>query len=204
MVKITHIGRACFQIEGKDISYVVDPYDETVAPMPHLTADYLLISHEHGDHNNRAAVTVTKTDTPANVKTIASFHDDEQGAKRGNNIIHVINVDDVKVCHLGDLGHLLSPEQVAAIGKVNVLMIPVGGFYTIDAAQALEVINQLEPQIIIPMHYRPAKVQKDAGNYNIATVDDFITLAKQSGLDIQTPNQNWFDYSPNQTGVLVI
>jgi L-ascorbate metabolism protein UlaG (beta-lactamase superfamily) len=180
-MKITHIGHACFLIEGGEQSFAIDPYDDSIGiAMPHLAADYLLVSHEHYDHDNRAAVTVKYPDEiPQNVKTVNSFHDNQGGALRGKNKIHIINIDSQKVCHLGDLGQVLTDEQVAQIGEISVLLVPVGGTYTIDARGAITVCQQLKPETIIPMHYKTLGI-----NLNIAPVDEFAELAKENNLPI--------------------
>ncbi|MDR1032630.1 MAG: MBL fold metallo-hydrolase [Candidatus Nomurabacteria bacterium] len=180
-MKLTHIGHACFLIEGEEQSFVIDPYESSIGiEMPWLTADYLLISHEHYDHNNRAAVEAKyPNEAPPNVKIVDSFHDDQGGALRGANKIHIIDVDGQKVCHLGDLGHTLTDEKVAQIDKVDTLLVPVGGTYTIDAHGAITVCKQLKPKIIIPMHYKTPGV-----NLDIAPVDEFAQLAKENNLPV--------------------
>jgi L-ascorbate metabolism protein UlaG (beta-lactamase superfamily) len=179
MVKITHIGHACFYIEGATQSLVIDPYDSSIGiAMPHLTADYLLVSHEHYDHNNRAAVDVKYPDTvPPNVRAVSSFHDDVGGSKRGENTIYIIDIDGQKICHLGDLGQILSQQQLSEIGKIDILLVPVGGNYTIDAKQAVAVCRQIQPSKIIPMHYKTAGVTLD-----IAPLDQFTQLIEQTDL----------------------
>ena len=140
------------------------------------TADIVTVSHGHDDHNNVAAVrgdplAVKESGTykGIKIKAVATAHDDAGGSKRGTNTIFCFDVDGVNVCHCGDLGHLLTGEQVKAIGKVDVLMIPVGGFFTIDAAAADKVIAQLKPKIIIPMHYLTEKI-----SLPISGPDDFL------------------------------
>jgi len=147
-----------------------------------IIADIITISHEHGDHN--AANDVNQAKEGAKIIRgvekskakgitfggIASFHDKEQGAKRGANTIIVFKLDGITFCHLGDLGHLLSDKQIKEIGKVDVLFIPVGGGPTINAEEAIAIINKLNPKIAIPMHYR----HKRAEITWLAPVDDFL------------------------------
>jgi L-ascorbate metabolism protein UlaG (beta-lactamase superfamily) len=148
--------------------------------MPHLTADYLLISHEHYDHNNRSAVTVKFPDEiPPNVKIVDSFHDNQGGALRGMNKIHIIDIDGQRICHLGDLGQILAEQQLLEIGKIDTLLIPVGGTYTINAAEAVKICRQIKSKTIIPMHYLTKGVTLD-----IAPVDEFVRLATQANLNI--------------------
>jgi L-ascorbate metabolism protein UlaG (beta-lactamase superfamily) len=142
------------------------------------SADVVTVSHEHGDHNNVAAVKgnpqVVKGAGAKEAKGIKfngvpTYHDDAQGGQRGPNTIFCFEVDGIKVCHLGDLGHTLSDKEVAEVGKVDILLVPVGGFFTIDAKVATAVSSKLAPKVIIPMHFKTDKCA-----YPIATVDDFI------------------------------
>ena len=134
------------------------------------------MSHDHFDHNNVASVggnpQVVKEPVEAKgikFEGVATHHDASGGSERGNNTVFSMDIDGVKVCHLGDLGHPLSDQQVADIGKVDVLLIPVGGFFTIDAKVASEVCDRLNPRVIIPMHYKNDKL-----DFPIAGVDDFL------------------------------
>ena len=140
------------------------------------SADIVTVSHEHGDHNNVAAVrgnpeAVRGTTKIRGIefKGIPTYHDEAGGSKRGDNTIVCLEVDGVGVCHLGDLGHQLSNRQVAEVGRIDILLIPVGGVYTIDAKVATEVCNQLKPKVIIPMHYK-----NDKCGFPIAGVDEFL------------------------------
>ena len=141
-------------------------------------ADIVTVSHDHADHNNSATVSgqpqVVKTAGDKEVKGvkikgIATYHDESKGKQRGTNIIFCFTLDDINICHLGDLGHRLSQEQLVQIGQVDVLLIPVGGFYTIDAKAANDVCKQLKPKVTIPMHYKTDKCA-----YPIAGVEDFL------------------------------
>lgn len=125
------------------------------------------MSHEHFDHNATGEVgnnpvimrDIGKQETKGVViKGVSGFHDKDQGAQRGTNTIFILEVDGVKIVHLGDLGHLLNPEQIRAIGEVDILLIPVGGTFTIDAREAGEVVGQLKPRIVIPMHYKTPSI----------------------------------------------
>lgn len=163
-MKISWLGHSCFKIEsdgGKII--VTDPFDEAVGyPLPKAKADVVTVSHDHHDHNHVAAI----GGNPAVVRGpgkkaaagieflgIASYHDDRGGKRRGKNTIFSFEMDGIRVCHLGDLGHLLSEEDAAALGDVDVLMIPVGGVYTLDAGGAKKVVGQIRPKVVIPMHF---------------------------------------------------
>lgn len=156
-MKIIWHGHSCFEVVTREGSVVLDPYGDNTVPgygPLSLKADMALCTHEHGDHNNRAGVTLSGADCGVTVEMIASYHDEAQGTKRGRNIIYVLSAEDMRVAHLGDLGCELNDAQIERLKGVDVLMIPIGGFYTIDTEQALEIVAQLEPRITIPMHYR--------------------------------------------------
>jgi L-ascorbate metabolism protein UlaG (beta-lactamase superfamily) len=181
-MKVKYLGHSAFLITSeKGLKIITDPYNTS----PTLTygeikesADIVTISHEHLDHYNPATVRgnpqVIKGTGRVVVKGIefngiASYHDEARGRMRGNNIIFCFDVDSMRVCHLGDLGHLLDDRQLKEIGDVNILLIPVGGYFTIDARAASQVCNQLKPSVIIPMHYKTEK-----GIPGVAGVDEFI------------------------------
>lgn len=191
-MKIKYLGHSAFAITSdRGVKIITDPYgtspDLTYGEI-RATADIVTVSHDHFDHCNVAAVggnpqvlrrAEAATAKGIKFKGIISYHDDEMGRLRGNNIIFCFEVDRVRICHLGDLGHLLDTKQLKAIGGVDVLLIPVGGYYTIDARTATEVCDQLKPRVIIPMHYRT-----DKGLPSIAGVDEFLRgKAKVKWLD---------------------
>jgi L-ascorbate metabolism protein UlaG (beta-lactamase superfamily) len=178
-MKIKYLAHAAFLITSDSgVRIVTDPY-ETSPGLKHgeiqETADIVTVSHEHGDHNNVSAVrgnpkAVRESAEVKGIKfrAIPTAHDDKGGSQRGKNSIFCFEVDGVNICHAGDLGHMLTNEQVKVIGKADVLMIPVGGFFTIDAKTALKVCEQLRPKIIIPMHYKTDKL-----DFPITGVDEF-------------------------------
>jgi len=163
-MEITWHGQSCFSVKSKDGTVVIDPHKGTGLPEPKLRADILLITHNHEDHNNIKAVRGISQKEPLIISGpgeyefgnivvigISSFHDD----RGGKNTIYVLKTEDISVCHLGDLGQkLLSDSQLEALNDVDILMIPVGGKYTINGKEALEIISQIEPKIVIPMHYK--------------------------------------------------
>jgi L-ascorbate metabolism protein UlaG (beta-lactamase superfamily) len=186
---ITYLGHSCFKIQDKTtsdgITVLTDPYDKSVGlRAPSLEADIVTISHGHPDHNNRDAVRNTPfvVDTAGEydvkgvlIEGVDSFHDEKNGAERGHNIIFRITVDDVSIVHLGDLGHILDTKQLERISGADILLIPVGGGnYTLDAKKAVEVVSQIEPRIVIPMHYKV-----DGVKLEIDGVEKFI---KELGL----------------------
>jgi len=166
---IVYLGHSSFQLKGKKGTVVIDPYNAFVGfSMPAVTADVVTISHQHPDHNELSAVKpTTRRDKPfvisqpgeyevsgISVFGVETWHDAVQGAQRGPNTIYTIMLDELRVCHLGDLGHELSPEMVEAIGSVDVVLCPVGGHFTISAVLAVKTILQLEPAYVIPMHFK--------------------------------------------------
>ena len=180
-LKIQFLGQSCFVITSTaGLKIITDPYttgDKTYSAI-NETADIVTVSHEHSDHNDVAAVKGNpevirgagiKNSKGIITKGIATWHDNVQGTQRGPNTVFCFTIDGIKFCHAGDLGHRLSAEQIAEIGEVHVLFIPVGGFFTIDANVATDVCNDLKPRIIIPMHYKTPK-----SNPNLAAVDDFL------------------------------
>ena len=181
-MKIKWLGHASFMIiSDSEIKIITDPY-LTGGNLSYgeirESADVVTVSHDHSDHNNVAAVrgnpkVVSKAITTdvrgIKLNGIPCYHDDAQGKQRGNNILFCFEVDGIRVCHLGDLGHLLSDREVAELGTVDILLIPVGGFYTIDARVAGQVCDRLKPKVIIPMHFKNNRCA-----YPIAGVDEFL------------------------------
>jgi len=179
-MQIKWLGHATFLITSDaGIKIITDPY-KTVGAIKYgeitESADVVTVSHEHGDHNNVAAVAgnpVVLRDTARvkgiQFKAILTHHDEAGGSQRGNNIVFCFEVDGLKVCHLGDLGHPLSGSQVAEIGKVDILLAPVGGTYAIDGRGATEIAGQLAARVIIPMHFKTDKC-----DLPIAGVDEFL------------------------------
>lgn len=165
---ITWLGQSAFKLQDKissdGITVVTDPYGkETGLKMPSFEADIVTVSHNHPDHNNVEALRgnpfvidcAGEYDTRGIlIEGIDSYHDEEEGKLRGGNIIYRIEIDDISIVHLGDLGHVLSNEQLEKLVGTDILMVPVGGKFTLDAKKAVEVISQIEPRIVIPMHYK--------------------------------------------------
>jgi len=167
---ITWQGHSCFKIQDKmgtdGVTVVTDPFNKETGSklkVPNFEADIVTVSHDHKDHNNVDALrgkpfVVTCAGEydfkGVLIEGIDSYHDDKKGEERGGNIIYRIEIDDISVAHLGDLGDILDNAQIEKLIGTDVLLIPVGGKYTIDAKKAVEVISQIEPRIIIPMHYK--------------------------------------------------
>ena len=181
-MKVTWLGHASFLLTSdRGIRVVTDPY----APAETLsygeieeTADVVTVSHEHGDHNNVSAVKgnpeVVRGAGISLVRGIeftgvGTFHDADRGAARGPNTVFCFALDGIRICHLGDLGHALSEQEVSDIGATDLLLVPVGGHFTIDASVATEACAALNPRVVIPMHYRTEKC-----NYPIGDVEPFL------------------------------
>ncbi|MDO8443947.1 MAG: MBL fold metallo-hydrolase [bacterium] len=179
-MKIKWLGHSTFKI-GSDKTIVIDPHDPAVGTLPaSLIADIVTVSHAHHDHNYIEGVggSPKVIDKPSEydfggikITGVPTFHDDVQGQERGNNIVFIYEIEGLRLGHLGDLGHLFTQEQLNLIGPIDILMIPVGGFYTIDADQAVEIVNQLKPKVVLPMHYKSKNLP---ASVPIAPVDEFI------------------------------
>ena len=179
-MKLKWLAHASFLITADDGTRIItDPY-ATGEGFKHSeideSADIVTISHEHFDHNNTAAVKgdpqvvkYTAEVKGISFKAVVTTHDDKGGSERGNNNIYCFQVDGIRICHMGDLGHLLTDNQVVEVGKVHVLLIPVGGFFTIDAKTAGMVAEQVRARVIIPMHYKTEKM-----NLPISDVEGFL------------------------------
>ena len=179
-MKLTWLGHACFLVEQDGCAILLDPYTgvEGYPPLSErkLAVHKILCSHQHFDHNAAdQASLLPEAPCPFEIRTVETFHDDQGGALRGGNTIHILSAGGFTVAHLGDLGHQLSPEQLAAIGPLDLVMIPVGGVYTVDARGAKAVCDALKPACVIPMHYRHAPY----GLPNVAGVEDFLSLWPQ-------------------------
>lgn len=182
-MKIEWLGHSSFKLtESTGISVVTDPYDGDKLGIcyPNVSADYITISHKHFDHDAihnvngyKSVIDVADTHQLEGITFIGftSCHDSKKGALRGQNIIYKIIMDGIEVCHLGDIGEQISPAIAQFIGHTNILMVPIGGNYTIDAVQAKDYIDMLMPDIVIPMHYKVEGCESD-----IDGLDNFLRL----------------------------
>lgn len=185
-MRIKWLGHSCFLLTSENNTKIItDPFDEKVGyQVPDEEADIATISHDHYDHSNISAVkgnyVLVKKPGKQNVKGIgingvSLFHDDLQGSRRGRNIAFIFDIDGIRVCHCGDLGHVLTVEQVDEIGEVDVLLVPVGGVYTLDAKGAYEIVKQLKPKVTIPMHFKTQDL-----SFSLDDVDNFLKLIGNS------------------------
>lgn len=176
-VVIQWLGHACFKVTGMGYAIILDPYEDNYVPgfgVLRAAAHKVLCSHEHNDHAYTAAVDIRafEGDCPWHIRHVDSWHDDQEGALRGTNRIHILELDNLRIVHLGDQGCLLTGDQLDIIGKPDVLLIPVGGFYTIDALTAKQIADKLEARVIIPMHYQG----QDFGFDVLGSVEQFTDL----------------------------
>lgn len=179
-MKLTWLGHACFLLEQDGFRIVIDPYKGVPGYPPlRVQAHEVYCSHQHGDHNATDCVTLLPArENPFTVREVKTFHDERRGAERGENTVRVFSAGNVTVAHMGDLGHALTPEQIEAIGPLTVMLVPVGGFYTIDAAGAKAACTALQPRCVVPMHY----YHPPYGLPNIGRLDPFLKLWPQSAV----------------------
>jgi L-ascorbate metabolism protein UlaG (beta-lactamase superfamily) len=176
---ISWLGHSCFRLKGSRASVITDPYSAGLGySLGKPAARIVTVSHEHPGHCYFAGIggQPKVVNRPGEYEIsdvliigIATFHDGEGGRKRGKNIVYLMEIDEVAVCHLGDLGHVLTSEQIEDIGNVDVLLLPVGGVSTLNAPMAAEVVRQLEPKVVIPMHYKTPALNRE-----LEPVDRFL------------------------------
>lgn len=191
MAEVKWFGHSCFRLRGREATVLMDPVGRATGyTLPKQKANIVTISHQHPGHNALAAVQegYFLIDGPGEYEVsdifitgIRTFHDNERGATHGFNTVYVLELDEVRFCHLGDLGHPLTDEQTEALSDIDVLLVPVGGGNALDSVGANEVIGQIEPRIVVPMHYRtPAG---DAG------LEDLARFCKELGLEQLAPQE---------------
>ncbi len=180
-MKIRYLGHSCYEITANSgVKIITDPYTGVGYELPSgLTSDILTVSHGHFDHAYTQAVAAKRIFDKSGeysvedirIRGVDCFHDPEQGALRGKNVIFVMEVDGITLCHMGDIGEECSSALVEKIGKVDVLLVPVGGTYTVDAVGAKRYVDEIAPKVVIPMHYRPAD-----GSLDITDAKPFLSL----------------------------
>jgi len=195
---ITWLGHSCFKIQDKTgpggITIATDPYDKSIGlRVPSFEANIVTVSHNHHDHNNVKAIRgnpyIINGAGEYEVQGIAihgveSYHDKQGGKERGGNIIYRMEIDDISVSHLGDLGHELDNKQLEVLSGTDILLIPVGGVYTIDAKNAMEVVSQIEPRIVIPMHYKVPGLNLDIDGVNMFVKEIGVNPIEEEKLKI--------------------
>jgi len=206
-MEITWYGRACFRLKGRDATVITDPCPPSTGFVAGKhDVEVLTISHDHPDHSYTRSISAGLTLTRPGeyefsdllVTGIRTYHDGEAGASRGDNMVFSFEIDGVHVCHLGDLGHLLTEEQVSDLGPVDVLLVPVGGETTLTPSEAAEVVSQIGPKIVIPMHYAV-----DGGSNDLGSADKF--LHEMAAEPIRQPKAQFTASSlPEETQVVVL
>src|SRR5258706_11399273 len=184
-MEISWLGHSCFQLRGKNVTLITDPFSPQLGySLGKINAPIVTISHNHPGHNYAEGVGGNPyivrgpgeyEISDVLITGVASYHDNKRGQERGRNTIYVIHMDDLVICHLGDLGHTLQEEQLEEVADADILLVPIGGRATLNGAQAAEVISQVEPHIIIPMHY-----------YNEApeTPDPLDKFCREMGIEV--------------------
>lgn len=202
-MKIKYLGHSSFKITGKtqfgeEVTLITDPFNskEVGLNYPKQSADVVTLSHHHGDHDaienieGNPRENYVLIDTPGEYEVkglrifgIKSYHDDKKGAERGPNVIYIYDFMEARIAHLGDLGHDLESDQLEQLENIDILITPVGGVYTIDSKKAVEVIEELEPIVTIPMHYKTPKHTKTFEN--VATLEDFLKEVGSGAVETQ-------------------
>ena len=169
-MEISWLGHACFRIKGVQATVITDPYSPDLGySLGKPSARVVTVSHQHPGHSYLKGIDgdYRPVQGPGEYEIsgvliigIPTFHDEERGSQRGKNTVYLIEVDGVSVCHLGDLGHVLVAEQVEQMEDVDVLLLPVGGVSTINASMAAQVVRQLEPKVVVPMHYKTEALKR--------------------------------------------
>jgi L-ascorbate metabolism protein UlaG (beta-lactamase superfamily) len=171
-MEIKFLGHSSFRIKGKTASLVTDPFDPKMVGLKYsgVKADIVTVSHDHEDHNRYDLVKGVKKVisgpgeyeiSQVSIIGLPSYHDDKKGEKRGKNTIYLIEMDFLRLVHLGDIGHKLTEATLETLGDIDILMVPVGGEFTISPQQAVEVVRSIEPKIILPMHYLMPGLNKE-------------------------------------------
>ena len=219
-MQILWYGQSCFQIiaarnKGEQTAILIDPFSEDIGlKLPKLEADIVLVTHDHRDHNNVKAVggnpfIITGPGEyeikKVFIQGIPAFHDASAGKERGEVTIYTIDAEGLRLCHLGDLGQKeLTEEQLEKIGEVDILIIPVGGVYTISAKEAFKVMSQIEPRITIPMHYQIPKLNPPAGG-KLEGLDKFLkTVGLKSIEPLNKLTIKEKDISPEEAKIIVL
>ena len=203
---ITYIGHSSFKIKTKSATVITDPFDpaSTGIKFPPQEADIVTISHDHADHNYLEKISGYKKVVAGpgeyeimgiSIIGISTFHDDKEGSERGKNTIYVYEAEGLRIVHLGDLGHALSESQIEALGEVDILMIPVGGVYTIGPKEASDLVSAVEPYFVIPMHFGGDKLQP---------LEAFLKEVGQEGEKMSKFSIKKMDIEENQNTKVVV
>ncbi|NJD03977.1 MAG: MBL fold metallo-hydrolase [Ruminiclostridium sp.] len=206
-MKIKWFGHSCFLLTSESgVKVLTDPFNNQVGyRLPVVEADIVTTSHGHYDHNYIQVVNgkFKHLDKPGvfeqdgiRITGVSTFHDEVQGAKRGKNIIYIFDIDGLRICHCGDLGYVPSKEQAAVIGRIDILLLPVGGIFTVNTDEAMKVMELLKPKLTIPMHFRTPRLL-----FPLNGVDKFLSAAGITGQEAYA-NRQEIDVTPDSLGIL--
>jgi L-ascorbate metabolism protein UlaG (beta-lactamase superfamily) len=217
-MEISYLGHACFKLRGKSITVVTDPFAEKAGKFPKdVKADIITVSHDHFDHNatglvqepdgGRKPFVITDPGEyeigGVSVVGVPTWHDDKKGQERGRNTVYVIEMEGVRLAHCGDLGHKLAQDELDEMGPIDVLFVPVGGLFTLDAKAAAEVVKQVDPWVVIPMHYQqPELDQKTFGQ--LTGVEKFLTELGKGEMETVTKYVISAERMPEELQVVVM
>jgi L-ascorbate metabolism protein UlaG (beta-lactamase superfamily) len=204
---VTWLGQSCFRLRGRSAAVVTDPFPPALGPRLRLDGNLVTVSHPHENHNHVQSVKDAYViEGPGEyevagvtVRGLPTYHDSQQGAEHGRNTVYVIELDDVRVCHLGDLGHALDDRALETIGNVDVLLVPVGGGRTLDGARAAEVVRQVEPRFVVPMHFGHPSLRTE-----LAPVERFLNEMGVPESEAQTKLTVQASSAEGETKVVVL
>ena len=216
-MEISYLGHSCFKVKSKTGVVVTDPYWPMGSlKLPTVSADVVTLSHQHKDHNNAEAVAGTaRRERPfvitapgeyevegISVFGYPTYHDGKEGTERGGNVIYVIQAEGLRILHLGDLGHPLSEKLLDDLDTIDVVMVPVGGYYTIDGKTASDVVAAIEPSYVLPMHYKTsAHDEKTFGQ--VTDVNPFVTAYGHGSRTVKSLSLSAQTLSPDSTEVIL-
>jgi L-ascorbate metabolism protein UlaG (beta-lactamase superfamily) len=192
-MELTWLGHSCFRLRGKDVTLVTDPPSPSTGySLGRINADIVTISHDHPGHNYIQATAgkepyIVRGPGEYEIRNVLitglqTYHDNERGARLGRNTVYLFHMDDLLICHLGDLGHILNAREQEEINGCDVLLLPVGGGNALDAKRAVEVVSQVEPQVIVPMHYATPALKPSS-----ATLDPVEKFCHEMGVEVAEP-----------------
>lgn len=212
---ITPLGHASFKLRGKSVTVITDPYDSDSVGLKfpkNLEAQIVTVSHQHEDHNNTAQIGGNPyivggpgeyEIAGVRIEGLSTFHDAEKGASRGRNTVYYIQLDKLNILHVGDLGHALSAGEIERIGDIDILFVPVGGVYTITAKQAADLVHEIEPSVVIPMHYQREGLNPKSFS-ELSPVTEFLKEMGKEGVVPQNKFSVTKDKLPEEMQIIVL
>lgn len=211
---IKHLGHSSFRIRGSSGTVITDPFSEKSVGFrfPSTSSDIVTVSHQHEDHNcvNSVEGQPFVIDGPGEYEVkgirihgISTFHDNQRGVQRGKNVMYFFHIDGVSLLHCGDLGHALTEEHVDIVEEVDILFVPVGGVYTIDAKTAAEIVSRLGPRVTVPMHYNEKRLNQEVFG-KLLRIEDFLSEMGQEDVKSQEKLVISKSKLPEETEVVVL